>query len=241
MIAYPSALLEFARFCSKVNQKIDSLHAVICSAESLLDHDREELEDTLHVRIYNRYGCREVGDIAQEAPGVPGLLVNSDRIFVEILDENGDPCGPNEQGEVVVTDLENYGMPLIRYRIGDYARWADTSIRESLKYPFPVLASVDGRTLDIIRCPGGQRVGGTFWTRTLLRSRPGIKRIQIIQEEPETVQIFYQRERDCAPDYEFYRQKIADKCGPELRVEFIETDKFEYTAGRKFRLVICRL
>ena len=132
-------------------------------------------------------------------------------------------------------------MPLIRYRVGDYARWADVSVRKSSKYPFPVLESVDGRTLDVVKCPRGQRIGGTFWTRTLLRSRPGMKRVQVIQSEPDSVQVLYQREPGCIPDLDFFREAIAERCGPELQVNFVETDNFEYTTATKFRIVICRL
>jgi phenylacetate-CoA ligase len=240
LIAYPSALRVFAAFLQERNEQIPSIRAISCSAETLYDHDREYLSDVLGAPVYNRYGCREVGDIANEVPDADGLVVNSDRVFVEILDDEGRPCAPGEQGEVVVTDLENYGMPMIRYRIGDLARWADDSCRGADKYPFPILESVDGRTLDIVRAPNGNRIGGTFWT-ILLRNKPGIEKFQVIQDEPASIRVLYKREPGAEPAFDYYRQEIADRCGPEMRAEFVETDEFEQPPGTKFRLIMSKL
>jgi phenylacetate-CoA ligase len=237
MVAYPSALLEFANYCERRGESIASLRAIICSAEALLDQDREVFERIFNVPVYDRYGCREVGDIAQEAPGSSGLLVNSDRIFVEVIDKNGMPCRAGEQGEVLVTDLDNYGMPMIRYRIGDYATWANDGLGSASDLPFPVLASVDGRTLDVVRCIGGQRVGGTYWTM-LLRSRPGMKRFQVVQYEADRINVLFEPESGCTPDFDFIRQEVANSCGPEMFLEFTETSQFEHAPGTKFRLVI---
>jgi phenylacetate-CoA ligase len=169
-----------------------------------------------------------------------GLVVNSDRLFVEILDETGAPCAPGQQGEVVVTDLENYGMPLIRYRMGDLASWSELNDGTQSRYPFPVLASVDGRTLDVVQSPNGNRVGGTYWT-ILLRNRPGIKKFQVIQESLEMVRILYVGEEGATPDFDYYRRQIGEQLGSELHVEFEETDRFDHPPGTKFRLVMSRL
>ena len=140
----------------------------------------------------------------------------------------------------MVTDLENYGMPLIRYRIGDLARWSPEAARGGDKYPFPLLESVDGRTLDVIQSPNGNRVGGTYWT-ILLRNRPGIKTFQVIQDEPDSIRILYVGEEGAVPDFDYYRREIAERCGAEFKVDFVETDRFEQPPGTKFRLIMSRL
>ena len=240
LIAYPSALTVFADFLQKQGARLPSVKAISCSAETLYEHDREYLADVFGAPVYNRYGCREFGDIANEVPDADGLVVNSDRLFVEILDEQGNPCAPGEQGEIVVTDLENHGMPMIRYRIGDLARWAPETARGADKYPFPIFESVDGRTLDIVRAPNGNRIGGTYWT-ILLRNRPGIKKFQVIQDGPTALRVLYIAEPGAEPDFNYYRQEIAGRCGSELQVEFIETDQFEQAPGTKFRLILSKL
>ena len=240
LVAYPSALRHFAEFCESRSATLPSLQAIICSAESLFDHDREVIERALGTRVFNRYGCREVGDIAHEARGVEGLLINSDRVRVEILDEAGRECEPGTQGEVVVTDLDNLGMPLIRYRIGDYATRAPTFVEKESRYPFPALASVDGRTLDVVRTTTGHRVGGTYWT-LLLRSRPGFSRFQVIQTAPDLVRIHYLPEPGTTPEFDYFRREIAATCGDALRVEFVEVSELRHEPGTKYRLVISEL
>ena len=240
LIAYPSALTVFANYVEEQGAKIPSLKAISCSAETLYEHDRENLSRVFGAPVFNRYGCREVGDIANEAPDVDGLIVNSDRLFVEVLDEDGRPCAPGEQGEVVVTDLENYGMPMIRYRIGDLAQWAPASARGVDRYPFPILASVDGRTLDIVSAPNGNRIGGTFWT-ILLRNRPGIRKFQVIQDKPDSIRVLYSGEPGVSLDLDYYRREVAERCGTEMHVDFVETEQFEQPPGTKFRLILSKV
>ena len=240
LIGYPSVLSVFAAYLESQRTRIPSLVAVSCSAETLYENDREYLRRIFEAPVFNRYGCREVGDIANEVPDADGLIVNSDRLFIEILNDKDEPCAPGEQGEVVVTDLENYGMPLIRYRMGDLARWSPETTRGRNKYPFPMLESVDGRTLDVIQSPNGNRIGGTYWT-ILLRNRPGIKTFQVIQDELDAIRILYVREEGPDPDFDYYRREIANQCGPELKVLFEETEQFEQAPGAKFRLILSKI
>jgi phenylacetate-CoA ligase len=233
-------LTVFARYVEEQGAKLPHLKAISCSAETLYEHDRKYLSSVFDTPVFNRYGCREFGDIANEVPDADGLVVNSDRLFVEILNEEGKQCPAGEQGELVITDLENYGMPLIRYRIGDLGQWAPQSSLGRDKYPFPILQSVDGRTLDIVRAPNGNRIGGTYWT-ILLRNRPGIKKFQVIQDRPDAIRILYEQEPGARPDFDYYRREIAGRCGPDLGVEFFETDTFEHPPGTKFRLILSKV
>ncbi|MGI9222210.1 MAG: hypothetical protein ACR2QS_14370, partial [Woeseiaceae bacterium] len=240
LIAYPSVLSEFARFCGSRSIRFPKLRAVIVSAEALYEHHRRVIEENLGVRLYNRYGCREVGDIAHEIPGQPGLVVNSDRVLVEIVDERGEPCAVGEQGRILVTDLDNFGMPLIRYDIGDSAAWAPAGSGGG-RLPYPILESVEGRSLDIVSSPSGARVGGTFWT-ILLRKRPGFANFQVIQEKPDGVQIRYVRDRDTTDiEFEYFSSKIKEHFGANFTCTFTEVDRIEPEANGKFRLVISRL
>ena len=240
LIGYPSVLSEFARFCDSRSIRFPKLRAVIVSAEALYKHHRQVIEEKLDTRLFNRYGCREVGDIAHEIPGQAGLVVNSDRVLVEIVDERGEPCAVGNQGRILVTDLDNYGMPLIRYDIGDSASWAPSGEGRG-RLPYPVLESVEGRSLDIVSSPGGARVGGTFWT-ILLRKRPGFANFQVIQEKPDGVQIRYVRDSDTAEiDFAYFSSRIAEHFGVGFRCTFTEVDRIEPEANGKFRLVISRL
>lgn len=240
LIGYPSVLSEFARFCSSRSIRFAKLRAVIVSAEALHKHHRQVIEENLGIELFNRYGCREVGDIAHEVPGQAGLVVNSDRVLVEIVDERGEPCAAGVQGRILVTDLDNYGMPLIRYDIGDSGAWAPSGDGLA-RLPYPILESVEGRSLDIVSSPAGARVGGTFWT-ILLRKRPGFANFQVVQEKPDGVKIRYVRDKEIATiDLAYFSKKIEEQFGAGFASTFTEVDRIEPEANGKFRLVISRL
>jgi phenylacetate-CoA ligase len=237
LVGYPSALVQFGRFCVKHQLRFPEIRAIVCSAETMYPHQREEIQAAFETPVFNRYGCREVGDIAHEVPGGDGLVVNSDRILVEILDPEGNPCPAGVQGEIVVTDLDNFGMPFIRYQIGDRGAWTQEGSAQG-RLPFPVLESVDGRSLDVVAAPNGNRIGGTFWT-ILFRKRPGILDFQVEQTALDHVLIRYVKDQGVAnPDQQYFRDMIADACGPDMHVKFTEVDQIVPEKNGKYRVVI---
>ena len=235
VVGYPSVMSAFGRFCADRGMGFPKLKSVICSAETLYSDQRQTIEETLGVTVFNRYGCREVGDIAQERPGVNGLVVNSDRLYVEVVDDSGRPCPPGQTGGLLITDLDNYGMPLIRYRIGDSASWSDETAGG-----FPVLAAVDGRSLDVVRTRDGRRIGGTFWT-IVLREKPGFEQFQVIQKDLAGVLVRYVRTPGVVPDFDWMSERIRTQCGPDLEVRFEEVDSIAPGAGGKHRVVVSEL
>lgn len=240
LTGYPSMLARFSRFVAEHEYGFPHLDSVVVSAEVLLEDQRETIEKHLGVPVFNRYGCREVGGIAHEVPGEKGLLVNADRILLEIVDEAGEPCPPGQSGRFLVTDLDNYGMPLIRYEIGDTGSWLDPA-KKTGRLPYPVLATVGGRQLDVVRTPSGNRVGGTFWT-ILLRSRPGIETFQVVQHTLDGVEVRYIRAKDTeALDLDYFREKAAVTCGQGFSLDFVEVPDLLPEPGGKFRVVISHL
>jgi len=234
LVGYPSVLTEFGGYCVRRGYTFPGLAAIICSAEALYEPDRVVIRETLGAPVYNRYGCREVGDVAQEAAGREGLIVNSDRVLVEVAGHDGRPLAAGETGELLVTDLDNYGMPLIRYRIGDLGRWAPDP---EPTFPWPVLAAVEGRSLDVVRSPTGERIGGTFWT-ILFRKRPGIRQFQVVQSSLERLRVKYVRDPAVAQiDEAWFRARIGERCGGQLQIEFEEVPRIEPEASGKYRIV----
>src|SRR5690606_33754784 len=120
LIGYVSMLREVAR---ELDRPLTSLRAVQSSAETLTDEDRAIIEEGVGAPLYNRYGAREVGNIAHECDHHNGLHLEMEHSIVEIVDDAGRPLTePGAEGDVVVTSLTNGATPLIRYRLGDIAR-----------------------------------------------------------------------------------------------------------------------
>lgn len=234
LISYPGPLHLFAEFCESRGATLPSLVAVMTSGEMLFPHQREKIEKVFGVTIFNRYGSREFGAIAQEDRAGDGLYVNSDHVYVEILDENSNPCAPGEIGELYVTDLDNFSMPLIRYHIGDRASWASNTGRR----PFPLIAEVEGRSMAVVKAPNGNNVGGTFWT-FLLKSKGQLERFQVRQTDDLNLLIRYQSQGPLAEaDEQYFRKKIGAVCGPRMSVAFERVDSFPTSKSGKHHFVI---
>jgi phenylacetate-CoA ligase len=237
LVSYPGPLERFAEFCLENSVTFPSLRGIITSAETLWPHQRSTIEAAFDVPVLDRYGCREFGIIAQECQCHTGLHVNTDRVYVEVVDDADQPCEPGVSGRLLITDLDNYGWPMIRYDIGDNAAWAEDSMCDCGR-SFPRLIKIDGRTLDVVRLPTGDRIGGTFWT-LLFRSRGGIKQFQVVQESQEGVRI------DFIPDQSFdgsclsyFEKVIRDRCGPDFVIEFNKVSEIELTKSGKRRLIV---
>ncbi|HLO18179.1 MAG TPA: hypothetical protein VK206_25330, partial [Anaerolineales bacterium] len=144
IIAYASAMFQIARFVEKNNLHVVPQEAIIVSAATLYPYMRETIERVFQCRVFNRYGSREVGDIACERPGYDGLWVAPWGNYLEIADHDGNRLAEGAKGEILVTSLTNYAMPLIRYQIGDRG-----VLRSRDKDNCQMLAGVLGRTYDV--------------------------------------------------------------------------------------------
>jgi phenylacetate-CoA ligase len=134
--------------------------------------------------VFNRYGCREVGIIASECPAHDGLHVAAEGLVVEVLCD-GRPARPGELGAVVVTDLLNRAMPLIRYRVGDAAVPEDRPC--ACGRGLPRLRSVTGRVADFLVGADGRLVAGPFLAHALVAARPSLGQVQIRQDQAGVV------------------------------------------------------
>ncbi|MFW9789103.1 MAG: phenylacetate--CoA ligase family protein [Candidatus Thorarchaeota archaeon] len=188
--AYVQSIYELSRF-AKING-IGNIHkpnGIITAAGTLYPSMRETIESTFDTRVYNRYGTREVGDLACSCTFSDNLHLDVFNNFVEILDKNLEPCAPGEVGQVHVTTLNNLSMPLIRYNLGDLATPANPGCK--CGRGLPTLASVEGRKTSIIRTRTGGIVPAEFFIHFVgvVFNKGFIERFQIIQEDYDELRI----------------------------------------------------
>jgi phenylacetate-CoA ligase len=179
--AYAQAAAMFARYCRNHADDI-KFDGIITSAEVLTPENRATIEETFGGRVFNRYGCREVSVIASECEAHSGMHVNADALIVEI--QPSDDAG-SAMGRVLVTDLYNRSMPLIRYEIGDLASWAPSGRCECGR-SLPRLAEVAGRTTDFLSLPNGSVVSGPSLA-LLIGQTPEVRQAQFVQTSQTAV------------------------------------------------------
>lgn len=186
IIGYASSLAFLAEYMARKGLDGVRPKGVISSAESLGPEKRAVIAAQFQCPVLDRYGSREFANIAQQCEKSDGLHVFHERLHVEVLRPDGTPCAPGELGEITITDLENRVMPFVRYRTGDLAVTSDRPC--TCGRAMPVLASVHGRTSEIIVGPNGKYYAcpGPTWLGVDI---PGIGQLQLIQPELHEVEV----------------------------------------------------
>jgi phenylacetate-CoA ligase len=213
------------------NVRFDS---IIATAEVLLPGQREFLEGTFHARVFNRYGCREVSVIASECDQHRGMHVNAEALFVEVAP---DPSVPPPAGKILVTDLLNYSMPLIRYEIGDVGRWAENQDCPCGR-GLPLLADVQGRITDFLVLPDGRRVSGPALT-LVVSDMSDVRQVQFVQRSPYLVVLRVVPGRNYGPHTaRELRRRLSVYLGDSVSLELEEVASVASEASGKYRFVI---
>jgi phenylacetate-CoA ligase len=237
VIAYSSPLYLFANFIEE--NKIDKINikSIISSAEVLYEYQREKFESVFQCEVFDRYACREFGSIAHECSEHSGLHIHAEHVYLEYLTSDGNSAMPGETGELIVTDLDNYGMPFIRYRIGDIG--VPSERKCNCGRGLPLMEKVEGRTFDIIIGSNGRRVGGTFWTLLLRTAVKGIDQFQVIQESSKKLNIKIVVNPQFKSEYiGILTNRIHEYLGKDLGINFGIVDEIKPSPSGKFRFVI---
>ena len=186
IVAYAQAIYELAKFAQEQSLTVVPQKAIVTSAGTLYPFMREKIERIFQCRVFNRYGSREVGDVACERPGFEGLWVAPWGTYVEIVDDDDNPVPPGFEGNILVTSLANYAMPLIRYKIGDRgALAAESQERRTVQ----ILEKVSGRITDNFKTKNGKIVPGEYFIHLLgvVLNKGGIEKFQLIQKDYDLI------------------------------------------------------
>jgi phenylacetate-CoA ligase len=164
--------------------KLKKVHPrlVFTQGEKLTDKQRKLIGDCWGIKPNETYGSREILRLAFECNDHHGLHILSNRLILELV-EDGVVVGSGERGETVVTSLYDFGMPFIRYRLGDLARWSDDEC--SCGRSWPLLKAIEGRIRRVFILPSGKKIIGNWVAGYIKRVELGhyIKRHQIIYQQ----------------------------------------------------------
>lgn len=240
LFGHSHSLFVFSRFIDENSIKVPALRSIVATSMMLLESERKLIEKVFKCAVTNRYGCEEVGLIACECDRHEGLHVNSEHVVVELLRPDGTPVGPGEEGEVVVTDLINKGMPLIRYAIEDVAVWSDEPC--ACGRSSPRLKKVVGRVADFLIRRDGSLVAGVSLVEKTLTAISGLEQLQIVQDEIArfTLNVVPSQSFSAASRLELERV-IYDVFGKDIDLQTRTMDRLPQERNSKYRFAVCRV
>lgn len=196
---YPNMLARVSAVLEREPVVPASIRVALTGAETLTPTLRRRIEERLGVPVRDLYGSNECNLMAWECPLGGPLHVCDDSVFLEVVTPDGTPVAPGERGEVLVTALHTFTMPLIRFRIGDLAEQG--TARCGCGAPFSTIRGVKGRMLDMFPLPDGRVIHAYLLTETLIMDDPDwIESFQVTQERIDrlTMQIVPRREPTAA-------------------------------------------
>lgn len=200
--------------------------AIMSSAQVMPDNVRRVIEDGLRTKVFDKYGAREFSGIAYQCGSSDDHHVMDESYIVEVLVDNR-PARPGETGEVVITDLNNFSVPLIRYRIGDLATAVDDSTPCPCGRSLSRIGRIEGRTQAIVHCGNGTWQPGTFFAHffkdheyairffQVHQTQKGAFTLQIVQNDQFSDQAF-------AAIMEELRRYVGDEMQTAIDVEFVD-------------------
>jgi phenylacetate-CoA ligase len=181
--AGPTLLASLARFALEHGRNKLRPEQVLTLGSVVTDEIRDLARRGLGAKIIDRYSCEETGYIAIQCPKHDHLHVISPVTLMEIVDDNGAPCGVGKPGRVLITSMQSYAMPLIRYEIGDIAEWGEPC---DCGITLPVIRKLWGRTRHLITTPDGRRTYARIYARDF-ETIPGLLEYRFVLHQNEVI------------------------------------------------------
>ena len=234
---YPSAIYLLAQHALRRRRKSLRIPTILTSAETLLDDQRETIEAAFCAKVFDQYGQTEMQSFWFQCRY---RRMHTHPLFgvTEIVTPDGRPARPGEVGDVVLTGLVNRAMPLIRYRVGDRASWADSD-RCPCGRNMPMIESIEGRREDYLF---SRQRGWVGRLDPALKGVEGVIECQFVQEVPEVVRVLCVAAPDFRPQDRLHLESnLKSRLGSDMRIDFQIVDQIPRGANGKFRAVISRV
>lgn len=185
---YADSIYQLSKYILEKNMKMYSPHNIIATAGVLYEEMRAVIQQAFpKSRILNQYGSREAGAIGLEVNGERGIRVFEHAIFMEMYNQNENTISQYGDGEILITNLTNYSMPLIRFNIGDtgtHVRCDDAHVGE-----YSILSALHGRVNSHIKLKDGTIIHGEYFTH-IFYGKNWVENFQVVQHSYDEVEIF---------------------------------------------------
>lgn len=235
LLGYVGAVTEMAKFVIENELSTWAPNVVVTTSAPITNVERELIQKAFHAPICDQYGSSELMWMAQQCPKGEGLHVNIEHVNIEYVDERNRPVPQGEYGRSLVTNLEDFVFPLIRYENGDHGRW--------LKDPCPCgrtlprIDSVKGRVSEHFELPSGKIINEIFIT-TIFDSNPdAVRGFRVTQHKDKSITFEY---IPSGYGLEAIRQVVSgfeQAVGGEVPIEYRAVDHIPHDRG-KLRFVV---
>ncbi|MBK5187858.1 MAG: phenylacetate--CoA ligase family protein [Gemmatimonadaceae bacterium] len=232
---YPNMLARVSEVLEREPIAPPSIRVALTGAESLTPDLRRKIESRLGVPVRDQYGSNECNLMAWECPHGGPLHTSDDTVLVEVIGADGAPVAPGERGEVVVTSLHSFTMPLIRFRIGDLAEQG-TALCDC-GAPFATIRSLQGRMLDMFPLPDGRVIHPYYLSESLIMDDPDwIENFQLTQERIDHVTMrIVARAEPTTSRLEKLRSLGAELLGAGVEFDLLIVDEIPSEVSGKYR------
>jgi phenylacetate-CoA ligase len=233
---YPSSLALFASYCTEHNIKLD-IKGVVTTAEVLLPIFRKSIHSAFGPLIIDTYGCADGGGNANTCRFNSGFHISAESAIWEICDSQGFPIGNRESGEITLTSLTNYAMPLLRYQPGDVIENSIEAEVCSCGCTLPRIKAISGRTTDSLKFSNGRTLAGP--ALTVLFSKFPLKKYQIVQNKNDEIEIKIIPSKDFNQDqYHQLLLLMQHHCGNGINIIINIVDNIPLPKSGKHRFII---
>ncbi|MCP3928432.1 MAG: phenylacetate--CoA ligase family protein [Bacteroidetes bacterium] len=233
--AFTSPVYEVARVALDKNMQCDSIKGIVTTGEPLYPHQRQVIEKAFGCKVFDSYRSREAGPLAQECEKHNGYHINTESLVVEIVrSKDQDHLEPGI-GEIVITDLLNFGMPLIRYKMGDVGIISDRQC--SCGRGLPLLEKVMGRSVDILQAPDGKKITAGSLVLYLVDEAPGVLgQVQIVQDEIDHLLIRMTPDPIPTQEIKNYQKNTVKRLfGADMKVSFEIVETIQRSKSGKYQ------
>lgn len=233
--SYANTVGFFCKLIAETGETAPQIPRVIATSEMVSEMDRETIKNALGADVFDHFGMTELAGSASQCSEIDGYHIATEMGVWEIVDENGNPCPPGVEGDLLVTGTKNFSFPWIRYRIGDRAVMGSEPC--PCGRPHPILSRVVGKVGDYLETPTGARV-----TLSALNMHDhawdNVRRFQFVQTAIDEVTL------KVVPGLHFTQddfEKIKTAIGPKLfhfRWEIELVEEVQKTARGKAPVII---
>lgn len=235
---YPSTLYILAESMNR-NNIVCPMKAAFSSSETLLPFQKEEIEKAFSCNLYDFYGLAERTVFATECEFHNGKHLNHEYGYAEIVNDAGNSVATGEKGYLVSTSLQNYGMPMIRYKTTDITQFKSSTC-ECGRH-MPRIENITTKAEDIVVTPDGRMISASILTHPFKMAN-GISKSQIIQEQINHIRLkLVTDERFNKNEENTLLENLRYRVGDNINISIERVTDIPRTKSGKYRWVISKV